>query len=66
MKDLGYAKGYRYAHDEAGAYAAGESYWPEGMAPPQWYRPTERGLEAKIREKLAQLRDQDEKAAKSK
>ena len=56
MKDLGYGKGYRYAHDEEGAYAAGENYFPEGMQAAQWYRPTERGLEAKIREKLEQLR----------
>jgi putative ATPase len=56
MKDLGYGKGYRYAHDEAGAYAAGENYFPEGMQPMQWYRPTDRGLEAKIREKLEELR----------
>jgi putative ATPase len=56
MKDLGYGQGYRYAHDEEGAYAAGESYLPEGMAPVQWYRPTDRGLEARIREKLEQLK----------
>jgi putative ATPase len=56
MKDLGYGKGYRYAHDEADAYAAGEDYLPEGMQPVQWYRPTERGLEAKIRERLEYLR----------
>src|SRR2546423_5331227 len=64
MRELGYGKGYRYAHDEAGAYAAGETYWPEGMRAPGWYRPTERGLEAKIREKLAQLRELD-KATKN-
>ncbi len=57
MKDLGYGKGYRYAHDEEGAYAAGENYFPEGMAPAEWYRPTERGLEIRIREKLQQLRN---------
>jgi putative ATPase len=57
MKDLGYGKGYRYAHDEEGAYAAGENYLPEGMPPVQWYRPTDRGLEAKIREKLEQLKN---------
>jgi putative ATPase len=57
MKDLGYGKGYRYAHDEEGAYAAGENYLPEGMQPVQWYRPTDRGLEAKIREKLEQLKN---------
>jgi len=66
MRELGYGKGYRYAHDEAGAYAAGEHYWPEGMAPGEWYRPTERGLEAKIREKLAQLRELDQTVAKKK
>ena len=54
--ELGYGKGYRYAHDEEGAYAAGETYFPEGMQPEQWYRPTERGLEAKIREKLEHLK----------
>ncbi len=58
MRELGYGKGYRYAHDEEGAYAAGETYLPEGMAPVQWYRPTERGLEIRIREKLEQLRKQ--------
>jgi putative ATPase len=57
MKDLGYGKGYRYAHDEEDAYAAGENYLPEGMQPVQWYRPTERGLEAKIRERLEDLRN---------
>jgi putative ATPase len=56
MKELGYGKGYRYAHDEEGAYAAGESYFPEGMQPAPWYRPTDRGLEAKIREKLEHLK----------
>jgi putative ATPase len=57
MKDLGYGKSYRYAHDEEDAYAAGEKYLPEGMQPVQWYRPTERGLEAKIRERLEHLRN---------
>jgi putative ATPase len=66
MKDLGYGKGYRYAHDEEGAYAAGESYLPEGMAPPQWYQPTERGLEARIREKLETLRNMDRSAGTKK
>ena len=56
MKDLGYGKGYRYAHDEPDAYAAGERYLPDGMSDPQWYRPTDRGLEAKILEKLEALR----------
>jgi len=62
MKDLDYGKGYRYAHDEAGAYAAGERYFPDGMPEMAWYAPTERGLEAKIREKLEWLRAQDQKA----
>jgi putative ATPase len=56
MKDLGYGKGYRYAHDEADAYSAGQRYFPEGMAEPEWYKPTDRGLEAKIREKLEDLK----------
>ena len=57
MKDLGYGKGYRYAHDEPDAYSAGQTYFPDGMEPAGWYQPTERGLEAKIREKLAQLKN---------
>jgi putative ATPase len=57
MKELGHGQGYRYAHDEEGAYAAGENYFPEGMAQAQWYRPTDRGLEAKIREKLEYLKN---------
>jgi putative ATPase len=59
MKGLGYGKDYRYAHDEAEGYAAGESYFPDGMERPSWYRPTDRGLEAKIREKLEHLRALD-------
>jgi putative ATPase len=62
MKELGYGANYRYAHDEAGAYAAGETYFPDGMAPPKLYEPTEFGLEAKIREKLEYLRSLDRKA----
>ena len=62
MKDLGYGKGYRYAHDEDDAYAAGERYLPEGMPEVSFYVPTERGLEAKIAEKLAALRKRDAKA----
>ncbi|HXN15269.1 MAG TPA: replication-associated recombination protein A [Usitatibacter sp.] len=64
MKNLGYGKDYRYAHNEDEAYAAGESYLPEGIEPPGWYQPTERGLEAKIRERLEHLRALDEKVAK--
>jgi putative ATPase len=56
MKNLGYGDGYRYAHDEEGAYSPGQRYLPEGMAEPGWYRPTERGLEARIREKIEDLR----------
>ena len=59
MKGLGYGKGYRYAHDEEGAYAAGERYFPDNMPEVSWYQPTDRGLEAKIREKLERLRTQD-------
>jgi putative ATPase len=62
MKELGYGHGYRYAHDEPDAYAAGESYFPEGMERPEFYRPTERGLEAKIREHLERLRQLDRQA----
>ncbi|MFH4355779.1 MAG: replication-associated recombination protein A [Neisseriaceae bacterium] len=60
LKELGYGKAYRYAHDEPNAYAAGETYMPEGLEEPQWYRPVERGLEIKIKEKLIQLRQLDE------
>ncbi len=56
MKELDYGRGYRYAHDEAEGFAAGATYFPEGMSPPQFYRPTARGLEAQIADKLAQLR----------
>ena len=56
MKDLAYGKGYRYAHDEEGGFAAGENYLPEGMKPPGFYRPVERGLEIRIAEKLRELR----------
>src|SRR5205814_3339544 len=66
MKDLGYGKGYRYAHDEPDAYAAGESYLPEGMDAPGWYQPTDRGLEAKIREKLEYQRSRDAETKKLK
>jgi putative ATPase len=56
MKDLDYGKGYRYAHGEEGGFAAGESYLPDGMKSPGFYRPVERGLEIRIAEKLRQLR----------
>jgi putative ATPase len=59
MKEMGFGKDYRYAHHEAEGYAAGENYFPEGMEKPNWYRPADRGLEAKIREKLAHFRELD-------
>ncbi len=64
MKELGYGRSYRYAHDEADAYAAGENYFPEGLEDTGFYRPTSRGLEGKIAEKLAHLRDLDLEAKK--
>ncbi|MEH6590276.1 MAG: replication-associated recombination protein A [Halioglobus sp.] len=59
MKDMGHGGEYRYAHDEAGAYAAGENYFPEELKDRQYYFPVERGLELKIREKLESLRQLD-------
>ena len=56
MKELDYGKGYRYAHDEEGGFAAGENYLPEGMEPPGFYRPVDRGLEIKIAQRLDELR----------
>ncbi|MFC4275455.1 replication-associated recombination protein A [Achromobacter aloeverae] len=64
MKELGYGHAYRYAHDEPNAYAAGETYLPDGMREPGWYQPVPRGLEIKIGEKLALLRKWDEEAGK--
>ncbi|MEY5003155.1 MAG: hypothetical protein RL678_964 [Pseudomonadota bacterium] len=62
MKQLGYGKLYRYAHDEPEAYAAGEQYLPDGLGDPGWYQPTPRGLEGKVAEKLAYLRKLDAEA----
>ena len=59
MKELGHGKAYRYAHDEPHAYAAGETYFPDGMENPRWYQPVERGLESQIKEKIAFLRKLD-------
>ncbi|WP_137894860.1 replication-associated recombination protein A [Ramlibacter sp. 2FC] len=56
MKELDYGKGYRYAHDEEGGFAAGERYLPEGMAAPGFYRPVPRGLEIRIADKLEELK----------
>jgi len=64
MKEMGHGKEYRYAHDEAHGYAAGESYLPEGMSEPHWYQPVERGLETQIAEKMAFLRKLDLEAKK--
>jgi putative ATPase len=62
MKDLGYGKAYRYAHDEPGAYAAGEHYLPDGLDDQRWYAPVPRGLESRIADKLAELRRLDQEA----
>ena len=59
MKELGYNEGYRYAHDEPEAYAAGEDYFPEDLEPRQYYQPVPRGLELKIAQKLQHLRSLD-------
>jgi len=66
MKELGHGSGYRYAHDEEAGHAAGESYWPEGMQTPQFYRPTDRGLEGKIAEKLSWLAQRNAEARQKK
>lgn len=60
MKELGYGHNYRYAHDEPHAYAAGETYLPDGMDEPSWYEPTDRGMESKIAAKMAFLRSLDD------
>jgi putative ATPase len=65
MKQLDYGRDYRYAHNEEDGYAAGENYFPEGMPEVNFYQPTARGLEAKIAEKLARLRELDEAAKKN-
>ncbi len=59
MQELGYGKAYRYAHDEPGAYAVGETYFPDEMGEQNYYQPVERGLEIKIKEKLERLRESD-------
>ncbi len=64
MKELGHGKAYRYAHDEPDAYAAGENYFPEALAGTRFYQPVDRGLEIRIAEKLARLREADRKAGK--
>ena len=62
MKDLGFGAGYRHAHDEEGGHAAGVSYWPEGLPPQRLYAPVPRGLELRIGERLAELRNRDAQA----
>jgi len=62
MKELGYGHDYRYAHDEPNAYAAGETYLPDGMPEPGWYQPVDRGLELKVGEKLRTLKQWDAEA----
>jgi putative ATPase len=57
MKELGYGKNYRYAHNEPDAFAAGENYFPEGMPAREYYRPVARGLEIKIAEALAKRKN---------
>lgn len=64
MKELGFGREYRYAHDEPDAYAAGETYLPDGMSDPHWYQPVSRGLESKIVDKLAYLKSLDQQAKK--
>ena len=64
MKELGHGDGYRYAHDEDQAYAAGESYWPEELEPRTYYEPAAQGLEVKIRDRLARLKGLDGAAGK--
>lgn len=66
MKELDYGKNYRYAHDEVGAYAAGESYFPEGMPVEEYYQPTDRGLEAQIKQKLDYLKQLNKAENKNK
>lgn len=65
MKEMGFGRDYRYAHEEPEAYAAGEHYFPDGMPVQRWYRPVPRGLEQRIAEKLAHLRELDRKSRKS-
>jgi putative ATPase len=62
MKGLGYGRDYRYAHDEPDGFAAGESYLPEGVAPPTFYEPAPRGLEQRIGERLSDLRRRNDEA----
>ncbi|HYA60272.1 MAG TPA: recombination factor protein RarA, partial [Burkholderiaceae bacterium] len=66
MRELGYGDGYRYAHEEQDAFAAGETYLPDGLQPQNWYEPTGRGLEQRIGERLQEIRELNRRAAGSK
>ncbi len=66
MKAAGYSKGYRYPHDEANGYAAGENYFPENLSQRRYYYPSNRGLEIKINDKLEKLRELDKEKIDSK
>ena len=59
MKSLGYHEGYRYAHDEPGAYAAGECFLPPEIRHMEWYVPNDRGYEQFIQKKIKYLKDRD-------
>lgn len=63
-RDIGHAQGYRYAHDEADGFAAGQHYLPDDMSPPGWYQPVERGLEINIAQKLTELRARNKAATR--
>ena len=65
MKELGHGDGYRYAHDESEGYAAGESYWPDELPPESYYQPLDQGLEARIAERLARLKDLDARSSET-
>jgi putative ATPase len=62
MKGLGHGSGYRYAHDEGGGFAAGEQYLPDGLVGQTFYQPVQRGLEARIADRLAELRRLNDEA----
>lgn len=66
MRELGYGEGYRYAHEEEGAFAAGETYLPDGLPAQNWYEPTDRGLEQRIGERLREMRELNRRAVRSK
>ena len=62
MRGMGHGQGYRYAHDEADGFAAGERYWPDDVLPQAFYKPVDRGLEIRIGEKLQSLRERNAQA----